>query len=101
MKLFEKQPREKIPITCDLGLNRYIPDGETIQNTSSVVITDATGANVSAAMLHATSINSPKITAVIKAGTSGAYYTVTFNIITENYQFEEEVRLAVKELTAS
>jgi hypothetical protein len=97
--LIAKQPGEKIPCTLDLA--DYLPAGETIQNASTVVITDATGADMSAVMLHATSINSPKITAVLKAGTSGAFYTVTFFIVTETYQFEEEVRLAVRARTAA
>jgi hypothetical protein len=92
-----KQVAEKIPITLDL-IN-YLPSAESIQPTSTVVITDSLGVNQNATILDAISISSPKITARIKAGTAGQVYTVTFTIVTENFIFEEEVRLEVKEKT--
>ena len=52
---------------------------------------------MSGTLLDAVSVASPKITARIKAGTSGQTYTVTFTIMTEQYQFEEEVKLNVRE----
>ena len=93
-----KQPNEILPITLDL--TDYIPTGETVQGTSSVVITDSAGQSQTTSMLQTTTISSPYITAVVKAGTGGSSYTVTFTIKTTNYTLEEEVKLVVKERTA-
>jgi hypothetical protein len=90
-----KQPNETVPFTMDFS--DVLPTGEVLQNTSDVKIYDSSGNDVSATMLHAKSIVSPNINAVVKAGTSLSNYKITFIAITQNYRFEEDITLKVRE----
>jgi hypothetical protein len=98
----KKRVNEKVP--CTLDLTNYLPEDETIQNTSTVTATDSDGADVSEDLIYATSIVGFLITAIFKAGTTegeeiiagAGEYLVLYTIITQNYSFEIVVKLTVE-----
>lgn len=97
-----KRVNEKVP--CTLDLTNYLPEGETIQNTSTVSATNAEGEDVTEDLIYATSINGFLFTTIFKAGTTegeeviagAGEYSVLFAIITQNYSFEVPVKLIVE-----
>jgi UDP-N-acetylmuramyl tripeptide synthase len=100
--ILEKQPAEILPYSVDF--TKRLPTGQVIQGTSTVVVTDDQGANVSGSMIVGSpTIARPLITVTLQAGTNGKDYLVTFTAQTQNYKFEEDVRLKVREknLTSS
>jgi hypothetical protein len=92
-----KQPNEIVP--CSVSFTKRLPTGETVGGSSTVVVTDADGGEVSGALLESDSVASPVISSIIKAGSDGSEYTITFTAITTptGYKLEEEVTLQVRE----
>lgn len=95
MFILPKQPSEKLP--CGVDFVKVLPAGETIQGSSTVTVKDAAGTDVTSSIKATHAINGTQITAIVQAGTAGETYTVTFKAVTQNYTFEEEVILEVKE----
>lgn len=82
-----------------MSYTKRLPSGETLAASSTVVVTDSDGTDVSSTLLDASNVSSPVISARIKAGTDGQDYTITFTGITTptGYKLEEEVTLQVRE----
>jgi len=90
-----KQPGEVVPVAMDFS--NVLPTGETLQGTSDVKVYDADGVDKTSTMLTSKSVTSPKLNAIIKAGDSAKDYKITFIGITQNYRYEEDVTLKVRD----
>ncbi len=90
-----KQPGEKVPVAMDF--TAILPVGETLQGTSEVKVYDSEGTDVTATLLDIKTVVSPKLNAVIKAGTDGEDYKIKFIARTQNYIYEEDMTLKVRE----
>ncbi len=90
-----KQPNEIKPIGIDFS--PWLPVGETLLGTSNVKVYDAANQDVSSSMLQSQTINSPYLDGLIKAGTDGQDYKITFTAVTQNDKWEYDVILKVRE----
>jgi phage-related protein len=90
-----KQPDEKIPLAMDF-IN-VLPIGETLQSSSDVKVYDGNGTDVSGTMLFFKTVVGSKVNAIIQNGADLGDYKITFIGITQNYQFEEDITLKVRE----
>ncbi|TAK63648.1 MAG: hypothetical protein EPO24_04050 [Bacteroidetes bacterium] len=90
-----KQPSEQIPLSLDFSA--VLPTGETVQSSSTVKIVDPDGADVTATMLLDSSTDDSAVYAIITGGTGLLDYKVTFTALTQNYKFEEDIVLKVRE----
>jgi hypothetical protein len=92
-----KQPSEIIPLAVDF--QSILPSGESIQSVGSdVKVYDASGNDKTSEMRVAKTIGSTRIDAIIQGGTHGSKYDVQFTAKTQNYLFEEDIDLEVRNL---
>jgi hypothetical protein len=81
-----------------LNFTDLLPDGETLQPSSSVSILKIDGQeDTTLDMLVSTSINPSNIVVVIKNGIDRKKYKVIFLAVTQNLTFKEVVILSVRE----
>lgn len=90
-----KQPNEVKPIGMDFS--PWLPTGETLLGTSNVKVYDSSNTDVTATMVQSQTVNHPYLDALIKGGTNGADYKITFTAITQNDTWEYDVTLKVRE----
>jgi hypothetical protein len=98
-----KQPREIIPKGLDFSGADRLRDGDALKlSASSVVITDDVGTDVTDAMLVPGSLaisNTTSIFAMIRGGTSGKTYKISFLVGTNFGELmEEDIILPVEDL---
>ena len=95
MPLFSKQPPEQYTIGFDFA--GKLPTGTSLAS-GSVAAVDAAGADVSATILGSTTagISGTKGTVLVKAGTAGVRYKITFLMTLSNGdKLEEDVSMDV------
>lgn len=105
---FEKQPYEEFRISADFGHN--FQAGETLTLGSCTVgATDGDGQDVTATVTDQTTIavingvesavDSAALQILVRAGTTGATYKITFKGVTSlDHHWELDVNMKVKEL---
>ena len=91
---FYKQPTEKYAIAMDY--TSELADSETISSTAIVVTEILAGTVVTSTIIDSTATTDTQAKAVIKAGTSGKRYKITFKS-TSNlaYVYEDDVFMTV------
>ena len=97
----EKQPSEIIPCTVDY--TKVIPAGDTLLETSSVVVKDAEDEDVTEDIVDVgptVDSTGKKLTIRVIAGEDGEDYSITLYGRTEQgYLFESDIKLMVREQT--
>lgn len=95
-RIFTKQPSEIYPISVDYS--DVLDTGETI-SSESVTATDSAGTDVTATLIDSTEISGSTIKAVIKAGTTGNKYKLTFKATTSDSNlYEDDITMRVVEI---
>ena len=91
---FTKQPYEEFTIKADFGNN--FTTGEPI-DTKTVTAVDQSGADATSTVIDSSAIvGDDQVSAVVKAGTDGNVYTITFRCVTsEGHKWELDVYMVV------
>ena len=91
--LFTKQPDEQYPISVDYS--NILGDGETI-SAKDVKAYDSSDTDVTSTLIDSSTIVGETIKAVVKAGTSGQNYKITFKATTSDSNiYEDDVTMRV------
>lgn len=98
MDKFTKQPYEEFTISSDFGLNFL--SGETIVS-QTVSAVDSSNVDVTATITTQASVahDGSKVTVLVKGGTTGNTYKITFRCVTSlGHKWENDVQMKVTEI---
>lgn len=99
INVITKQPGEQYPVEVDFSASGKLPSGTTI--SSGTVKAEDSGSDVSGTVLGSTSATisgGNKARVVVKAGTDGKEYKITFTVtLSDGSKLEEEIFMRVKE----
>ena len=93
---FTKQPYEELLKTVDF--TNGLSSTETV-SSATVIVTDlATDTDTSSTMAGTPSVSSPNVTVMVKAGTTGKAYSISFRAVTSlSQKLEADIRMNVTE----
>jgi hypothetical protein len=92
---FTKQPYEELLITVDFS--SALSTGETV-SSGTVIVKDAAGTVTTVTMAGTPSVSSPYVTCLIKAGTDGAEYSISYRAVTSlSQKLEADLGMSVVE----